>query len=94
MDLFEHVHQEELMQPTFVVDFPIEVSPLARRKNADPTLADRFELYVTGREIANAFSELNDPEDQRARFRATIAMRSTSACLPRQARASASIAWR
>jgi lysyl-tRNA synthetase class 2 len=72
MDLFEHLHQEELVQPTFVVDFPIEVSPLARRKNGDPTLADRFELYITGREIANAFSELNDPDDQRSRFQAQV----------------------
>jgi lysyl-tRNA synthetase class 2 len=72
MDLFEHLHQEELVQPTFVVDFPIEVSPLARRKNSDPNLADRFELYITGKEIANAFSELNDPDDQRLRFKAQV----------------------
>ncbi len=72
MDLFEHVYKDDLVQPTFVVDFPIEVSPLARRKNTDPTLADRFELYITNREIANAFSELNDPDDQRARFQAQV----------------------
>ena len=72
MALFEHLWEAELVQPTFVTDFPIEVSPLARRKDADPSLADRFELYATGREIANAFSELNDPDDQRGRFRAQM----------------------
>ncbi|MCC7386828.1 MAG: lysine--tRNA ligase [Deltaproteobacteria bacterium] len=72
MDLFEGLWADELMQPTFVIDFPIEVSPLSRRKDSDPTLADRFELYVTGKELANAFSELNDPDDQRARFQAQV----------------------
>ena len=72
MDLFEHLWEAELVQPTFVIDFPIEVSPLARRKDGDPTLADRFELYITGREIANAFTELNDPDDQRSRFQAQV----------------------
>ena len=72
MTLFEYLWEAELVQPTFVTDFPIEVSPLARRNDRDPTLADRFELYVTGREIANAFSELNDPDDQRARFAAQV----------------------
>ncbi len=72
MALFEHLWEAELVQPTFVTDFPIEVSPLARRKDDDPELADRFELYVAGREIANAFSELNDPDDQRARFKAQV----------------------
>lgn len=72
MDLFEHLYEKDLIQPTFVIGFPIEVSPLARRNNQDPTLADRFELYITGKEIANAFSELNDPEDQRSRFRAQL----------------------
>ncbi len=55
--------------PVFIVDYPFEVSPLARKKDADPTLVDRFELFVHGRELCNAFSELNDPEDQAARFR-------------------------
>jgi len=68
MELFEVLWEEELVQPTFVVDFPTAVSPLARKKDEDPELTDRFELYIGGREIANGFSELNDPEDQRARF--------------------------
>jgi lysyl-tRNA synthetase class 2 len=57
-------------RPAFVVDFPIETSPLSRRRDADPRLVDRFELFVAGMELANAFSELNDPADQRARFEA------------------------
>ncbi len=72
MELFEHLWEAELIQPTFVTDFPIDVSPLARRKDADPTLADRFELYITGREMGNAFSELNDADDQRGRFKAQM----------------------
>ena len=72
MELFEHLWEAELIQPTFVTDFPVEVSPLSRRKDSDPSLVDRFELYITGREIANAFSELNDPDDQRARFKAQV----------------------
>jgi len=60
--------EDKLIQPTFIVDYPAEVSPLARRNDANPQVADRFELYIAGREIANGFSELNDPEDQAARF--------------------------
>jgi lysyl-tRNA synthetase, class II len=59
-------------RPAFVVDFPLETSPLSRRRDADPRLVDRFELFVAGMEIANAFSELNDPHDQRARFEAQV----------------------
>ena len=67
--LFETVAEKHLVQPTFVTDFPAEVSPLARRRDADPDLADRFELFIDAKEIANGFSELNDPEDQAERFR-------------------------
>jgi lysyl-tRNA synthetase class 2 len=66
--LFEAVAEKHLLDPTFVVDFPAEVSPLARRRDADPELTDRFELFIDAKEIANGFSELNDPEDQAARF--------------------------
>jgi lysyl-tRNA synthetase class 2 len=68
VDLFEKVAEAHLVQPTFVTGYPIEDSPLARKNDQNPELADRFELYIFGREIANAFSELNDPQDQRERF--------------------------
>ena len=67
--LFEAVAEKHLVAPTFVLDFPAEVSPLARRKDSDPGLTDRFELFIDAKEIANGFSELNDPEDQAERFR-------------------------
>jgi lysyl-tRNA synthetase class 2 len=66
--LFEAIAEKHLLDPTFVVDFPAEVSPLARRRDSDPELTDRFELFIDAKEIANGFSELNDPEDQAARF--------------------------
>jgi lysyl-tRNA synthetase class 2 len=66
--LFEALAERHLVQPTFITDFPAEVSPLARRRDADPDLTDRFELFIDAKEIANGFSELNDPEDQAARF--------------------------
>ena len=72
MELFEHVAEPHLIQPTFVTDFPVEVSPLSRRKDDNPALVDRFELYVAGFEVANAFSELNDPVDQHERFAAQV----------------------
>jgi lysyl-tRNA synthetase class 2 len=68
VDLFDKVAEPHLIQPTFVTEYPVEDSPLARKNDLNPAMVDRFELYVTGREIANAFSELNDPEDQKARF--------------------------
>jgi lysyl-tRNA synthetase class 2 len=74
-EIFEETVEPKLVQPTFITDYPIELSPLARRKDADPSLTDRFELYIAGREIANAFSELNDPLDQRQRFEAQVARR-------------------
>ncbi len=68
VSIFEAVAEARLIEPTFVTSYPIEVSPLSRKSAADPRFVDRFELYIYGRELANAFSELNDPEDQRNRF--------------------------
>src|SRR6266404_5001851 len=68
LKLFEATTEEKLVQPTFIVAYPADVSPLARASDADPAVTDRFELFIAGREIANGFSELNDPEDQAARF--------------------------
>jgi lysyl-tRNA synthetase, class II len=70
LKLFEATTEEKLVQPTFIVAHPTDVSPLARASDADPAVTDRFELFIAGREIANGFSELNDPEDQAARFAA------------------------
>jgi len=72
LEIFEKTVEHTLVQPTFITDHPVEVSPLARACDRDPGLTDRFELFVGGREIANGFSELNDPEDQKARFLAQV----------------------
>jgi lysyl-tRNA synthetase, class II len=71
-EIFERLNQDDLIQPTFVYDFPTEVSPLSKQKPDDPDTVERFELYVGGFEVANAFSELNDPAEQRRRFEAQL----------------------
>jgi lysyl-tRNA synthetase class 2 len=73
LKIFEHFVEPELISPTFVYDYPISVSPLSRRSDVDPEVAERFELFVAGMEIANGFSELNDPRDQEDRFRQQVA---------------------
>ncbi len=72
-ELFEEVAESKLIQPTFITAYPTEVSPLSRKNDQDPEVVDRFELFCAGREIANAFSELNDPVDQKERFLAQVA---------------------
>jgi lysyl-tRNA synthetase class 2 len=69
IEIFEKTVEEKLIQPTFITHYPTEVSPLSRRNDEDPFVTDRFELFIGGREIANGFSELNDPEDQAQRFK-------------------------
>jgi len=75
IEIFEKTGEDQLRQPTFVTRYPTEVSPLSRRNDDDPFVTDRFELFIGGREIANGFSELNDPEEQEERFRAQAANR-------------------
>ncbi|MCG9025587.1 lysine--tRNA ligase [Laribacter hongkongensis] len=70
--LFEECAEGKLWNPTFIIDYPVEVSPLARGSDADPSITERFELFIVGREHANGYSELNDPEDQAARFRSQV----------------------
>ena len=77
VEIFEQTAEASLLQPTFVYAYPAEVSPLARRNDADPFVTDRFEFFVGGRELANGFSELNDPDDQAARFREQVARKSS-----------------
>ncbi len=76
LEIFEKTVEDELLDPTFVTDYPASVSPLSRRSDDDQFLVDRFELFIAGRELANGFSELNDPEDQAERFRAQAAQKS------------------
>jgi lysyl-tRNA synthetase class 2 len=71
-EIFEKTVECNLMEPTFITEYPAEVSPLARRNDNNPFITDRFEFFVAGREVANGFSELNDPEDQAARFRKQV----------------------
>jgi len=72
-EIFDEVAEHKLIQPTFITQYPTEVSPLSRKNDDNPEIVDRFELFITGREMANAFSELNDPVDQKERFRLQVA---------------------
>jgi lysyl-tRNA synthetase class 2 len=72
LEIFEKSVEANLIQPTVVTEYPVEVSPLSRRNNENSSIADRFELFIGGKEIANGFCELNDPDDQAERFRAQV----------------------
>jgi lysyl-tRNA synthetase class 2 len=73
--IFDHLVEPKLIRPTFIIGYPTEVSPLSRRNDENPHITDRFELFIGGREIANGFTELNDPVDQRGRFERQVALR-------------------
>ena len=75
IEIFDKTCESKLLEPTFIYSYPVEVSPLSRRNDKDPFVADRFEFFVAGKELANGFSELNDPEDQEERFRQQAARR-------------------
>ena len=77
LELFESTVEDKLIQPTFVICYPVEVSPLSRRNNENPNIADRFELFIGGKEIANGFCELNDPDDQAERFKDQVKAKDT-----------------
>jgi lysyl-tRNA synthetase class 2 len=74
-EVFERVAEAHLTDPTFITEFPIELSPLSKQSESDPAFVDRFELFIAGMEIANGFCEINDPQDQRARFEAQMKLR-------------------
>jgi lysyl-tRNA synthetase class 2 len=75
--VFEELVESKIIQPCFITHYPTVVSPLARRNDTNPEITDRFELFIAGKEIANAFSELNDPEDQAGRFQAQVEAKQT-----------------
>ena len=77
LEIFENSVEEKLIQPTFVIGYPVEVSPLSRRNNENPNIVDRFELFIGGKEIANGFCELNDPDDQAERFKEQVKAKNT-----------------
>ena len=75
VDLFERYAERELIQPTIIYDYPVETSPLSKNKPGEPEMVERFEIYIAGMEIGNAYTELNDPQEQRRRFEMQLAMR-------------------
>ena len=77
MEVFDEFVESRLVKPTFITQYPVEVSPLSRKNDVNPHVADRFELFAMGREIANGFSELNDSEDQAQRFQAQVDLKVT-----------------